>query len=261
MRSVGRPCTSGWCVMPPAVWRAWSTRARSSTRAPIRCRPLVSPRARLERVGSTAGEWHFPDSNSAWEGPSDSVLGLLQMFVIFGIGFAALRPTDQGVRVWRALIAATLEVTVIAMGLAITAVVRTVQQLNAIGNIAPVGLGALDGALVPLATPPAWLHHVAPATPQYWPMRRFNGLTLGGQSRTAICPTPYRSVARLWNCFRHGCGRGDPHRRKPTLVRIAAPIGSGSREPRRLTMWRGWVPEVCPECSRAPPFARLCRPR
>ena len=88
-----------------------------------------------------------------------------------------------------ALIAAALVVTVIAMGLAITAVVRTVQQLNAIGNIAPVGLGALGGALVPLATLPAWVHHVAPATPQYWAMRGFNGLILGGQGlRSALLP-------------------------------------------------------------------------
>ncbi len=118
------------------------------------------------------------------------VLGLLQMLVVFGVGTAAYGLRIKGSALGVVLIASALVVTVIAMGLGITAVVRTVQQLNAIGNIAPVGLGALGGALMPLATLPAWVHHVAPATPQYWAMRGFNGLILDGQGlRSALIPT------------------------------------------------------------------------
>ncbi len=118
------------------------------------------------------------------------VLGLLQMLVVFGVGTAAYGLQIKGPAMGVALIASVLVVTVIAMGLAITAIVRTVQQLNAIGNIAPVALGALGGALMPLATLPAWVHHVAPATPQYWAMRGFNGLILDGQGlQSALLPT------------------------------------------------------------------------
>jgi len=114
------------------------------------------------------------------------VLGLLQMVVVFGVGTAVYGLQIKGSTLGVALIASALVVTVIAMGLAITAVVRTIQQLNAIGNIAPVGLGALGGALMPLATLPAWVHHVAPATPQYWAMRGFNGLILDGQGLQSV---------------------------------------------------------------------------
>ena len=118
------------------------------------------------------------------------VLGLLQMLVIFGLGTAAYGLEIKGSAIGVALVASALVVTVIAMGLAITAIVRTVQQLNAIGNIAPVALGALGGALMPLATLPTWVHHVAPATPQYWAMRGFNGVILDGQGlRSALPPT------------------------------------------------------------------------
>jgi ABC-2 type transport system permease protein len=109
------------------------------------------------------------------------VLGMLQMLVVFGVGTAVFGLEIKGSGLGIALVAATLVVTVVAMGLAITAVVRTVQQLNAIGNIAPVALGALGGALMPLVTLPAWVHRVAPVTPQYWAMRGFDGMILNSQ--------------------------------------------------------------------------------
>jgi ABC-2 type transport system permease protein len=118
------------------------------------------------------------------------VLGLLQMLFVFGIGTVAYGLRIRGSMFGVALVAATLVVTVIALGLAITAVVRTMQQLNAIANIAPVGLGGLGGALVPMATLPLWVHRVAPATPQYWAMRGFNGLILSGNGfGSALLPT------------------------------------------------------------------------
>lgn len=118
------------------------------------------------------------------------VLGLLQMLVIFGVGTAAYGLRVKGSAWGVVLIASAVVITAVAMGMAITATVRTVQQLNAIGNIAPVGLGALGGALMPLFTLPTWVHHVAPVTPQYWAMRGFDGLILEGQGiGSAVLPT------------------------------------------------------------------------
>jgi ABC-2 type transport system permease protein len=118
-----------------------------------------------------------------------AILGLCQMAVIFGIGVSAYGLHISGSTAGVALVACVLVVTVITMGLAITVVVRTMQQLNAVANIAPVALGALGGALMPLVTLPAWVHRVAPATPQYWAMRAFDQLILarGGLS-TAMLP-------------------------------------------------------------------------
>lgn len=118
------------------------------------------------------------------------VLGFVQMGIVFGLGAALFGLRIRGSVLGVAVVACALVVTVVAMGLAITAVVRTVQQLNAIGNVAPVGLGALGGALLPLSTLPLWVHHIAPATPQYWAMRGFDALILGGQGiGAAVLPS------------------------------------------------------------------------
>ncbi len=118
-----------------------------------------------------------------------AILGFCQMAVVFGIGDAAYGLRITGSAPGVALVAFVLVITVIAMGLAVTVVVRTMQQLNAVANIVPVALGALGGALMPLVTLPTWVHHVAPATPQYWAMRGFDGLILDGDGlRSAMLP-------------------------------------------------------------------------
>ena len=116
-------------------------------------------------------------------------LGALQMAVVFGIGVAAFGLRVRGSLAGVILVAGALVVTVVAMGTALTAVVRTVQQLNALGNVAPVGLGAIGGALLPVGTLPSWVRHVAPATPQYWAMRGFDSLVLDGRGvQAALLP-------------------------------------------------------------------------
>lgn len=119
-----------------------------------------------------------------------AILGICQMAVVFGIGDAAYGLRINGSALGVVLVAFVLVITVVAMGLAITVIVRTMQQLNAVANIVPVALGALGGALMPLVTLPTWVHRVAPATPQYWAMRGFNGLILNGEGlRSTVLPT------------------------------------------------------------------------
>ena len=76
------------------------------------------------------------------------------------------------------LVAAVYVTTAVVIGVALTALVRTNQQLNAIGFLGATVLGAIGGALVPIATLPGWTRHLAPATPQYWAMRASNDLLL-----------------------------------------------------------------------------------
>jgi len=73
----------------------------------------------------------------------------------------------------------------VAGGIALAAVLRTNQQLNALGFLGATVLGALGGALVPLATLPRWTRTIAPATPQYWAMRASRDLVLDGRSASA----------------------------------------------------------------------------
>lgn len=115
-----------------------------------------------------------------------AILGFCQMAVVFGLGDAVYGLRIKGSTWGVVVVACVLVLTVIAMGLAITVVVQTMQQLNAVANIVPVALGALGGALMPLVTLPAWVHRVAPATPQYWAMRSFDQLILDGAGLRAV---------------------------------------------------------------------------
>ena len=71
------------------------------------------------------------------------VLGLLQMLFVFGIGKVAYGLRIRGSMSGVAHIVAALVVTVIALGLAITAVVWTMQQLNAIAEHRTGGTGCV----------------------------------------------------------------------------------------------------------------------
>jgi ABC-2 type transport system permease protein len=62
-----------------------------------------------------------------------------------------------------------------------TAVARTLQQVSALGYLGATVFGAIGGALVPFSTLPEWVRAIAPVTPQYWAMRGYNALILGGE--------------------------------------------------------------------------------
>lgn len=107
------------------------------------------------------------------------VLGLCQLAIVFSVGLALglrVRGSTLGV----ALVAGALVLCVGTLGLAVTSVFTTMGQINAFGNVGSVALAGLGGALMPLAVLPPWVHHIAPATPQYWAMRGFDSLILNG---------------------------------------------------------------------------------
>lgn len=112
------------------------------------------------------------------------LLGVLQLAVIFAVG-VGLGLDIRGSTVGVALVGVALVLCVGAMGMAVTAVFKTMEQINAFGNFGAVALAGLGGALMPLAVLPAWVQRIAPATPQYWAMRGFNSLILNGHQFTA----------------------------------------------------------------------------
>jgi ABC-2 type transport system permease protein len=63
---------------------------------------------------------------------------------------------------------------------------RTSQQLNAIGFLGATLMGALGGALVPISALPAWTRAIAPATPQYWAMRSARDVILNTRPASAV---------------------------------------------------------------------------
>ncbi len=114
------------------------------------------------------------------------LIGLAQIAVVIAAGVALLDLHATPSLLPMVAVASLYVVTATVIGIAVTALVRTSQQLNAIGFLGATVLGAIGGALVPLSTLPAWTHHLAPATPQYWAMRASRDLLLEHHTWTVI---------------------------------------------------------------------------
>jgi len=113
-------------------------------------------------------------------------LGVTQFAILFAFGTAVLHLHIHGEAAALAAVAVVYATCAVTIGIALTAVLRTSQQLNAIGFLGATLLGALGGALVPLSTLPAWTRHVAPVTPQYWAMRASRDLIVSGRPASAV---------------------------------------------------------------------------
>jgi ABC-2 type transport system permease protein len=109
-------------------------------------------------------------------------IGMLQIVVLIVAGIVLLDLHATRSLAPLATVAGVYVITAVVIGVALTGLVRTSQQLNAIGFLGATVLGAIGGALVPLSTLPAWTHHVAPGTPQYWAMRASRDLLLDHES-------------------------------------------------------------------------------
>jgi ABC-2 type transport system permease protein len=116
-------------------------------------------------------------------------LGLLQIAVLIAVGVTLLGLHPGPALAPFVVVASVYVITAVVIGIAVTAVVRTSQQLNAVGFLGATVLGAIGGALVPLSTLPAWTRHLAPATPQYWAMRAGRDLLVDHRSwRVTVLP-------------------------------------------------------------------------
>lgn len=97
----------------------------------------------------------------------------VQAVLLFALGGLLLHLHVRGSLLGLALVAAAFSLCLVAIGLALTAVCRTVMQLNVVTNIAALLLAGLGGAFVPEATLPHWAKLVSPAVPSYWAMRGY----------------------------------------------------------------------------------------
>jgi ABC-2 type transport system permease protein len=109
-----------------------------------------------------------------------------QFLVIFAIGVPLFHLHSRGPLIALVPLIAAFSLCLVMLGVMITALCRTIQQVNALALGGLVLFGALGGALVPLAVLPDWARAVAPATPTYWVMRGFRSVILDGRSFPAI---------------------------------------------------------------------------
>lgn len=110
----------------------------------------------------------------------------VQQAILFGAGVALFHLRIRGSVPALALVIAALTCCLVALGMAMAALCRTVQQVNAIANLGAMIFGGLGGALVPVSLLPAWIQAVAPATPTYWAMHGYRSVILDGAGITGV---------------------------------------------------------------------------
>ncbi len=84
------------------------------------------------------------------------------------------------------LVGAALGVCLVALGFLLTAVCRTVMQLNALSNIGALVFAGIGGALTPLSTLPGWARGGGAGHPQLLGHAGFRSVILDGASVGAV---------------------------------------------------------------------------
>jgi ABC-2 type transport system permease protein len=113
-------------------------------------------------------------------------LSCAQFLVIFAVSIPLFHLHVRGALLALVPLVAAFALCLVMLGVAVTAVCRTVQQANAVAFGGLVLFGAIGGALVPINVLRAWAHTIAPATPTYWAMRGFRSVILTPTSPNAV---------------------------------------------------------------------------
>src|ERR1039457_5532512 len=113
-------------------------------------------------------------------------ISIAQFLVIFAIGIPLFQLHSHGPLAALIPLVAAFALCLVTLGVMITSVCHTVQQVSALAFGGLVLFGTLGGALVPVDVLPGWAHTVGPMTPTYWVMRGFGSVVLNGHSLPAI---------------------------------------------------------------------------
>jgi ABC-2 type transport system permease protein len=107
-------------------------------------------------------------------------VSIVQLGLLFALGRPLFGLRISGSIVALALVIVVLGLSLSAFGMMVTATVRTMGQLNAIGSVGAFAMAMLGGAWVPAASMPGWGRALAPAMPTYWAMEAFQDIILEG---------------------------------------------------------------------------------
>jgi ABC-2 type transport system permease protein len=114
------------------------------------------------------------------------VMSITGFVVVFAIGVLFLDLDSRGPLLALLPLVVAIAVCLVMLGVASTAVCRTVQQANAFAMVGLILFGAIGGALVPINVLPDWARTIAPVTPTYWAMRGFRSVILAGDAFGAL---------------------------------------------------------------------------
>jgi len=115
-------------------------------------------------------------------------VSVVQLGLLFVLGGPLFGLEVSGSAAAIALVLVVLALSLNAFGLAITAVSRTMQQLNALGSVGGFAMAMIGGAMIPVAVMPDWAQAIAPLMPTYWAMRALESVILKGSGLVEILP-------------------------------------------------------------------------
>jgi len=115
-------------------------------------------------------------------------VSVVQLGLLFLLGGPLFGLRISGSALALAVVIVVLALSLSAFGMAVTALSRTMQQLNAIGSVGGFAMAMLGGAWVPVASMPGWAQTIAPAMPTYWAMEAFRSVILEGKGLSDIAP-------------------------------------------------------------------------
>ena len=110
------------------------------------------------------------------------IMAVAQFVVIFAAGVVVFGLDIRGDVLALVPLVLVFSISLVLLGVAVTAVFRTAQQAQAFAIVGMVLFGAIGGALVPFSVLPGWARTIAPTTPTYWAMRGFRSVILDGRS-------------------------------------------------------------------------------
>jgi ABC-2 type transport system permease protein len=114
--------------------------------------------------------------------PAFALLALQQAVVVcFGVVAFGLHVGSPGLLV---VAIASWALTLMGIGAALGACLRSFSELNAAYDVGGLLLSALGGALVPFAQLPHWAQRIAPVSPGYWAMSTLHAALLGQAAGT-----------------------------------------------------------------------------
>ena len=108
------------------------------------------------------------------------LISIAQLTGLFGIGVLLLDLAIAGSITALGLIIIAFSLSMLAFGMAITAISRTSLQLNMFANLGGIVFAGVGGALVPVTVLPEWVQTIAQFIPTYWAMEGFLGVILEG---------------------------------------------------------------------------------
>ena len=113
-------------------------------------------------------------------------VSIAQFLVILTLGVPLFQLHSHGPFLALVPLIVAFAICLVMLGVMITALCHTIQQVSAVAMGGLVLFGALGGALVPIEVIPGWARAVAPATPTYWIIRGFRSVILDGHGLAAI---------------------------------------------------------------------------